>query len=643
MSRARLPHRRGIEGLRALAVAAVLLYHAGVGWLPGGFLGVDVFFAVSGYLITSLLLAELDATGRISLRSFWSRRARRLLPAVGALLLVVTIVALIGAHDALGRLRGDVVAAMAYVSNWWQIIRGETYFESFGRPPLLRHLWSLAVEEQLYIVLPLVVAFAGRRRRLLAAGALLGAVASSVLLRVLWHDTDPSRAWFGTDTRSAPLLVGVGLALLLPMAKRRRLAGGARRALEMVAVAALAGLALIMLTVGDRDAALPRWGFPLTAALSGVAVVALTSPSSRIGRVLGIRPLHWLGTRSYAVYLWHWPVIVLTRPHVDVEVAGWRLLTARLLITAVLAEVSWRIVEQPVRTGSFVRSWFELRQALRVRIAIAATAVVAVLAVALGVGMSSAATTATPELLATASVGTTTATTLARIPPTTTTSSPATTVTSIAPPAPAPPAPAPQGAVLAVGDSVMLAARDALIAASDNRIFVDAAIGRQVGDGLDVLQHYKDSGTFANVSAIVVHLGTNGAMSDELFNRLVSIVEGVPRVVVLNVRVPKSWETQSNAAIDGGVPQHPAMRLADWHTASNEPGALADDGVHPSPSGARIYRAIILDGLRDTPPAPTTTQPPPPTTTTTAPPPPSSSTTTSTTSTTAPPPPVTIP
>ena len=625
MSRVALPRRRGIDGLRAFAVSAVLLYHAEVGWLPGGFLGVDVFFAVSGYLIASLLLAELDAHGRISLRAFWLRRARRLLPAVGALLLGVTVVALLGAHDAVGRLRGDVIAAMAYVSNWWQIIRGANYFESFGRPPLLRHLWSLAVEEQLYIVLPIVIAVAGRRRRLVAAWALAGAVASLVLLNVLWRDSDPSRAWFGTDTRSAPLLVGVALAMLLPMTERGRRAGGARRAIDAIALGSVAGLTVLMLTIGERDLALRHWGFALTAVLSGAAVVALSSPSSRFARVLGMRPMVWLGTRSYAVYLWHWPVFVLTRPRVDTGFAGWQLLSVRLLLTAVLAEVSWRLVEQPVRTGAFVRGWFELRRSLRVRIALAGTAVIAVLAASLGVGLTSAATTATPELLATVSVRQT-ATTLAHIPRTTTTT-PATTVT--APSATAAQPHEPPGAVLAIGDSVMLAAREALVNASGNRMFVDAAIGRQVGEGLDVLQHYKDNGTFANISAIVVHLGTNGAMSDDLFNRLVSIVQGVPRVVVLNVRVPKSWEEQSNAAIDGGVPQHDGMRLADWHSASNRPGALADDGVHPSRSGAMFYSGIVLDGLRDAPP--------PTATTTTAPPPAPSSTSTTTTT-----PPVTL-
>lgn len=657
-----LPHRRGIDGLRAFAVTAVLLYHAGVTWIPGGFLGVDVFFAISGYLITSLLVAELVATGEISLHAFWARRARRLLPAVAVLLLGVSTVALVLAPDAASRLRGDLLAALTYSSNWWQIIRGESYFETFGRPPLLRHLWSLAVEEQLYIVLPLTLAWFGRRGslprpRMLAGCAVAGAAGSAILLQVLWRTDDPSRAWFGTDTRAAGLLVGVALGLVWPVGGTFwKLSRARRRAVDAAALLAIGGLMTLMLTIGERDAGLHRFGFALTAVLAGVAVATVAHPASRVGRVLGIRPLHWIGTRSYAIYLWHWPVIALTRPHLDVDIDGWQLLAVRMLITLVLAEASWRLVEQPFRTGTVKRAWHELRQGVRVRIAIAGVATISVLAVALGAGLTSAGAPARPDLLATVSVGPTTPTTLARIPSTTTTASSTTTSTTTGPVAaptttapPAPPTtmpPLPQGAVLAVGDSVMLAARDALVSASGGRVYVDAVIGRQVDAGLEVLQHYRDAGTFTQISALVIHLGTNGPMNAAQFERLAVIVDGVPRVVVLNVRVPKSWEGESNASINGGVGQHPAMRLGDWYSASAEPGAIGDDGVHPSRSGARIYSNVVLQQVADAPPPPppettTTTAPPPPeTTTTTAPP-----TTTTTTAEPAPPPtaPTTLP
>lgn len=630
---AALPHRRAIDGLRAVAVTGVLLYHAGVAWLPGGFLGVDVFFAISGYLITSLLVAEVSETGGISLRAFWARRARRLLPAVVALLLGVSLIGLVHAHDAIGRLRGDVVAALAYVSNWWQVARGESYFDAFNRPPLLRHLWSLAVEEQLYIVVPLALAWFARRGTLrrdrLALGAFALAIASAGLLGVLWDADEPSRAWFGTDTRAAALLVGVATALALPLGRPTpRVQGRRRRALDVAGGSALLVLVAMMLAIDDRHSLLPRGGFALVGLLTAVAVVTTAHPSSRIGFALGARPLQWIGTRSYAIYLWHWPVFVLTRPRLDVDFGGARLLLVRVLLTAVLAELSWRVVEQPWRTGAVVRAWRGLRPGTRVRVGVATTSAAAVLAAALGAGLPWAPSENRPELLATVSLSPTTATTLASIPPTTTspTTAAASPTTAAALPS------APSGAVLAVGDSVLLAARDALVQAAGGRMYVDAAVGRQVGEGLDVLQHYRDTGVFPQLSALVIHLGTNGVMTDDDFNRLATIVDGVPRVVVLNVRVPKSWEGQSNAAINGGTTRFPAMRLADWYGASAEPGAVGHDGVHPSRSGARIYSDIVVRALADAPPSTTTTTTtlPTKTTTTTTAPPPEPATTSST-------------
>jgi peptidoglycan/LPS O-acetylase OafA/YrhL len=655
----RLPHRAGIDGLRALAVTAVLLYHAEISWLPGGFLGVDVFFAISGYLIASLLMAETTATGAVSLRGFWRRRARRLLPAVGVLLVAVTLLALLIARDAVTRLRGDVFAALTYSSNWWQIIRGETYFETFGRPPLLRHLWSLAVEEQLYIALPLVFSFLVRRRllryrRLLALGAVLLAVASLLWLRVLWESDDPSRAWYGTDTRAAALLLGVAAALRWPMGARRRWTGLARTSIDVVSVASVAGLVALFATIGERDPALPAWGFAVTALLSVAAVVSITSPGSRVHRYLALRPLRWIGTRSYAIYLWHWPIFVLTRPGQDVTIDGWRLFGVRIALTAAAAELSWRIVEQPVRTGAIARTWWELGRTVRVRIAVASAGALAVLAVALGFGLAATGPDV-PELLAAVAESPSSPTTLVELPRTTSTTrasssttSTTTTVgsstsvspsapTTAAPPTTAPPPAAPPalppGTILAVGDSVMLAARDALVSASGGSIHVDAAIGRQVDEGLAVLEQYRQNGTFAQISALVVHFGTNGVMTDDRFNRLAEITRDVPRVVVLNVRVPKSWEGQSNAAINGGAGRFAYMRLADWYAESGRPGMLAHDGVHPSHEGARVYSDITIRGLEGTPPPTTTTTAPP--STTTVPPP--------TSSTTAPPSSLTVP
>ena len=664
--RARVPHRPGIDGLRALAVAAVVAYHAGASWLPAGFLGVDVFFVVSGYLICSLILAEHESTGGVSLASFWRRRARRLLPALFFLLAGVTVAALVAAPDAVARLRGDVLAALTYVSNWWQIAEDVSYFDSFGRPPLLRHLWSLAVEEQFYVVFPLVMALGlrvfGRRRGALVAGAVAMGGASALLMAALFSPgDDPSRVYYGTDTRAVGLFAGVALAAVWPPGSLRPVAGRrARLLLDGVGVGALLGLAVLMATLGESSPVLYRGGFALTAAASALAIAVAAHPSSRIAAVLSREPFQWIGTRSYAIYLWHWPVFMLTRADLDVALRGAPLLVLQLAVTGVLAEVSMRLVERPFRTGAALQRWRAWGVVPRARVVFGG----AFACVALAGALLVATPPAPPELLADGetavvpvlpplvttsttaapSSSSTVATTATSQPSTSATSAPAPPSTVAAAPTtgrPAqttvpqgPPPPPPDGAVLAIGDSVMLSGRHALTSASGGNIYIDARVARQADEGLDALQGYRDRGDLARFSAVVIHLGTNGPLRAHHFDRLARLVEGVPRVVVVNVRVPKRWEGETNGTIGGSVGRYPAMRLADWYGASGSGDVLGSDGVHPNRRGADLYARVIIEQLRGLAPTTTTAPPPPP------PPPPSSTTPPTTappTTTTAPP------
>jgi peptidoglycan/LPS O-acetylase OafA/YrhL/lysophospholipase L1-like esterase len=628
-----LPHRPGVDGLRALAVAAVLLYHLGWSGLPAGFLGVDVFFVISGYLITSLLTESADR-GELSLKRFWVRRARRLLPALFALLVGLSLWVLVAAPDAATRLRDDLPAGLGYLTNWWLVVRDQSYFEVFARPPLLRHLWSLAVEEQFYVLFPLAVAPLLRRRtprRHLVLGALAIAGASTLLMAAMWSSTsDPSRVWYGTDTRAAPLFIGVALALAWPITRLRdTVARSARRVLDGIGVVSLLALVVLMATLHEDDAALYHGGFLLAAVASALVLAVAAHPASNLGWALGFRPMRWLGTRSYAVYLWHWPVIQLVDP-----------LVLQLGLTAALSELSFRVVEQPVRDGRLGAWWRRQRQLPRLRV-VAGGGAVATLLVAL---LSTVPTEQRPELLV--GMDLSTSTTLAAIPTTTATTALRTTTTpttvpppatpSTAPPTTAAPAPppstVPQATVLAIGDSVMLAAQQAIVEIGGGRVWVDAAVARHVDDGLDVLQRYRENGSLAAVSAVVIHLGTNGAVSAEQLERLLALVEGVPRVVLVNVRVPKPWEGESNAMIGAGATRTPAMRLADWYAVSANPDMLGDDGVHPTRSGARAYATAMLEQCADAPPPPptttTTTATTAPPSTTTVPPPPESTTTT---------------
>ncbi|HET7270741.1 MAG TPA: acyltransferase, partial [Rubrobacter sp.] len=385
----RLSYRPGLDGLRALAVIAVLLYHADLAWIPGGFLGVEVFFVISGYLITALLLAEWRQRGSIDLKTFWMRRARRLLPALYVLLVATLAFAVVFLPGEVAGLRGDVLAAFGYVTNWYLIFGQESYFESVGRPSLLQHLWSLAVEEQFYLIWPPILALGLglgatrlRRRRVLTI-ALVGATVSAAVMAILYvPGVDPSRIYYGTDTRATGLLFGAALAFFWSPGERYRPAearhhrladrGRFRRRwgwtapllLDVLGVAALGALVWFCLHLGEFQPFLYRGGFALVALTTAAAIMAVVHPYTSIGsRVLGSAPLRWVGVRSYGIYLWHWPVFMVTRPELDVPIEGWPLLALRLTVTVALAHLSYRYIETPVRRGALGRAWKTLREA----------------------------------------------------------------------------------------------------------------------------------------------------------------------------------------------------------------------------------------------------------------------------------------
>jgi peptidoglycan/LPS O-acetylase OafA/YrhL len=350
-------HVPALDGIRGLSVAAVLCFHGGVSWASGGFLGVDAFFVLSGYLITALLVREWDRRGAIDLVAFWGRRARRLLP---ALLLVVTVVVLLAPGILppveVRLLRGDALAALFDVANWRMIARGEGYFEQTAAPSPLQHTWSLGIEEQFYLVWPLllVLLLRGRRplRRMLVVCA-VGAVASAVWLGLLHDAMDPARAYFGTDTRAASLLIGAALAAALADGRGSGspLGTGARRIVSLLAAAGVVFTGWAWTELSGDDIRLYRGGL-LLAALAVAAVIAhvVVAPEGLSARVLSIPPLPALGRISYGVYLWHWPVFIAVNAD-RTGLQGTSLFGLRCLVTIVVATLSYVLLERPVRTS----------------------------------------------------------------------------------------------------------------------------------------------------------------------------------------------------------------------------------------------------------------------------------------------------
>ena len=652
----RLHYLPGLDGLRALAVTAVLLYHAGLSWIPGGFLGVEVFFVISGYLITCVLLADRERTGRFDLRQFWFRRARRLLPALFVLLLVTLAVAVPFYRGEVAELRVDLLAALGYSTNWYFILDHQSYFEFAGRPPLLQHLWSLAIEEQFYLVWPLVLALlVGRLRRggmfVLLIG---GAVASSVLMAALWRpDADPSRVYYGTDTRAAGLLVGAALALVwAPWALPRRRHRAYPVLLNLAGLGALALLVLLHLELDQYQPLLYRGGFALVALSTALIIAVAVHPQAHAGKLLGMPPLRWLGTRSYAVYLWHWPVFMLTRPQVDVSLDGGELLALRLGITCALAELTYRLVEKPVRLGALGRAWRAYRHSRGIQRWArgarwgAPVGVTALCGAVLAVFAVSAQPPAPPSYLSVKAVHivsqagavdaadrVTRATRApAPIPPTSTPDPASGTGGPAQPRQPnAGPIPAavyvPVGGVTvtALGDSVMVGAA-AELAAAIGGAEIDAVIGRQTQDVVRILQQRGASGGLGE--AVVIHVGNNGVFTAGQFDAMMQSLSDRRVVVFVSVRVPRNWEGPNNSVIANGVARYSNAALVDWHSASvNRPDLFWEDGIHLRSSGVQLYTSLITQELAahtpPPPPAPADTPAPTPVPTDTpAPPPP---------------------
>jgi len=584
-----------IDGLRALAVTAVFVYHVDRSWLPGGFFGVDVFFVVSGYLITSLLLAEIGSTGWIRLGAFWGRRARRLLP---ALFLMLGVVLLVGATLERGRiaLRGDALASIFYVANWRFVFEHLSYFQEFGRPPLLRHLWSLAVEEQFYLLWPPLLLLAVRLRRMrvvpwLVGAAALGSAALSAALYVPGEDN--SRVFYGTDTRAAPLLVGVLLAFVWkPDALPRLRRPGSRPVLDALSVTALAGVVWAFVAVHDDDAFVYRGGFLVVGVFAAVLLATVVHPHSLLARPFARPVPRWLGERSYAIYLWHWPVLAFTRPGVDIHMARPLVVILQAAVTLLLSDASYRFVERPIRSGGLRR----LRPlALRPSFHVPAPLAVGVGAVALLTGLA----VLTPRTIEKLPRGFTPAALASSqhaathlvLPSGTTTSG-----TTTAPSAVAGPAAVPQsGPILAVGDSVMLGASDALGAAIGRNLHLDAVISRQPRDLIDRLAAYRARGSLPQ--RVIVHIGDNGPVYYADWQRLKAALAGVPLVVLVNVRIPRSWESEVNATMRNAVIGWRHATVADWYRASSGPGVVSD-GAHTTAEGARRFAALIARALR---------------------------------------------
>lgn len=606
-ARGEMGYLPGLDGIRALAVLGVLLYHADLGWIRGGFLGVDVFFVLSGFLITSLILEELDRSDRVDFKHFYIGRARRLLPALLVMLIVVGAVVAIWYRDAAYQFARDSLASAFYVNNWWYISTDLSYFESIGRPPLLTHLWSLAVEEQFYLVWPLLAFLVYRRFRRRGVGifALALSLASTAWMITMsvsqgFPDfADPSRAYFGTDSHAMGLLIGATLASFWrPGRLSSHVSPGARSLITGLGVLALSTVIGFFIFVGEYTPWMYRGGFLALAVIVALLIAAATHPASPLGRYMGTQPWRYLGQRSYGLYLWHWPIFMLTRPTLDLALEGFWLLILRLGLTIAVAEVSFRFIEMPIRRGAIARWWRVAKSAggralTRARlIAIAAISTLVAVILAIGVSLAQAQEPALPADVAQAIGDQTEVTIDSPQPASSATPTPGSTTSSRA------------GSATAIGDSVMLGARGVLQGTIPG-IKVDAAVARYPGAFLGRIKKLRAEGLLADT--VILHPGTNGVIPESMMRDMLDLLEDRARVVVVNDNVPRSWNDANDRVISTVVPDYSNAVIADWASLSKgHPEYFVSDGIHLTGAGARAYATMIkkaasLDGASATP------------------------------------------
>ena len=640
----RVPYLPGLDGLRAIAVVAVMVYHANHEWLGGGFLGVEVFFVISGYLITLLLIGEDERKGFIDLKQFWLRRARRLLPALLVVLSGVAIYMALFQRGPMGRTRGDFLGGLFYGSNWYQIYVGQGYTAAGAFAPL-RHLWSLAVEEQFYLVWPLIMIVILRRarHRLPQVGLWLFGIslAISAVVAVLYRNGDVANTcssngygywhlfgrcisandalYLSTITRAGGVLLGAGLAMLWrPMAILRGPLRDRSRQLDVLGVAGIALMGLLMwkLTITDPgvhfgiryDPWLFRGGFLWVGIATLMAIMAVTHTASLLGRFLGNPVFNWVGTRSYGLYLFHWPIYQIIRKFAGVGLTVNQFILA-MAFTLPITELSYRFIETPIRKGRLGEWWrgrhdtrpsrpaspLESRRPLWA-LGVAVFALLSFSVYSLSTAQNkcvgdvectlqqAGAATSTTVGSATSTPASTVPTTDANgnvvVDPTTT----ALATTTTAPP--------PPPAMSAYGESVMLGAKKQLDAGG---FFVDAAEDRQANDMIAELQAKSKAGQLGHV--VVVQIGTNGTVSAEQLDKMVATMPEGTQLFFLTVKAPTSWNAANNENLRAVPSRHPNVGIIDWEQQAADVSSElsgSDGGIHLRTKKAQQFYANMI-------------------------------------------------
>ncbi len=581
----------GLDGMRAMAVLAVIAYHIQPDLAPGGLMGVTIFFVLSGYLITNILLTEWEQHRRIDLKQFWIRRARRLLPAMYTMLIVLTAWVTLFDQNYLWRLREDFIAAALYISNWWYIFQDLSYFQQMEHPSLLVHFWSLAVEEQFYIVWPVILLIALSlkiKKRVLLILVLGAAAASAAAMSVLFEPgTDPSRIYYGTDTRVFSILIGAALAFVWPSAKlKETLPTNVRIGMDTAGGISLIAILILIWRVNEYDPFLYQGGMVILSLLTAILIAVLVHPASKLNIAMGGKIFRWIGTRSYGIYLWQYPILVLSTP--AIQAGEMELSRVVLQITAILllSELSYRLIETPIRHGAVKhyiqrvkeRSWLQTISWTKWISAGCGMVIVCISTIGLAAPASEFKETAA-ELEQKEEVHIEKKTDKKPAPQAPDLSGEGDSETPIT------------GNVTAIGDSVLIDAAPFLEKKFSN-IRIDGKIGRQMHEVQDLLAVNKQE--MQQTDYMVIALGSNGSFDSKKLIELLSTFRQNSEIFLVNVRVPRPWESQVNKDLQEVSKQHKNFRLVDWYKESQgHEEYFANDGVHLTKKGAEAYADLL--------------------------------------------------
>ena len=569
-----------IDGLRAVAVIAVMLYHLGFTWIPGGFLGVDLFFVISGYVITRLLLDSIQRSGGLDLRAFYKARIRRLFPPLVFMIFVTIIYISIWAPETMRRFISDSPFALLGGMNWWLVFRHTDYFDTISRPPLLQHTWSLGVEAQFYLIWPLILLLVLRQfgKAKIPGAALLIAAFSGIALLLVSFEVDAANAsqvshvYFGTDTHSIGLFLGAALAVSwVPQNLQEQVNRRAQDFIDGIGVIGFVGLLGVFLLVNESDPTLYKLAFPLAGIFGCAILTSIVHPASRFAPILSSRVAVWIGERSYAIYLWHWVVFQVTRPAVDLEGSTWALYALRILVVFALADISLRLVELPVRSG-LVEYWFKgmKYRTKNVQRRQKSTVVASVLLLILGTSYISAnAISQSDREMAIVKQQ------------------------LEQPVQPSEPTGTQAGGLWVTGDSVILGIHYELDARSPIAI-INARVGRQATELIEVMKADKAN---AVDSTVIFNMGNNNKLTSDQVLAVFEEVKNQPRIIVVNTAVPRGWRDENNALIAQYAALYGAT-VVDWASISiGHPEYFAPDGVHLVPAGVRAYVDAITATL----------------------------------------------